>query len=107
MDGRLIGADLGGTKLSVARMHEGTLEEHSIVVTDKSSADALLDWLQIAPDRRIRRESVLDANDLAGLHGGGVWHADRAVVRCRRIDAGRACRAGDFRAGSRSSSPGA
>jgi glucokinase len=42
MEGRLIGADLGGTKLSVARMHEGKLEQHDLAPTDKSSADALL-----------------------------------------------------------------
>ncbi len=42
MEGRLIGADLGGTKLLVARMHEGQVEEEAIVPTDKSSADALL-----------------------------------------------------------------
>lgn len=42
MDGRLIGADLGGTKLSVARMHAGTIEEHTLTPTDKSSAEALL-----------------------------------------------------------------
>ena len=43
MDGRLIGADLGGTSLSVARMHEGAIEERAITPTDKSSAEAMLD----------------------------------------------------------------
>jgi glucokinase len=43
MEGRLIGADLGGTKLSVTRMHEGTLELKRISPTDKSSAEALLE----------------------------------------------------------------
>lgn len=43
MDGRLIGADLGGTNLSVARMREGAIEERAITPTDTSSAEAMLD----------------------------------------------------------------
>jgi len=58
MDGRLIGADLGGTKLSVARMHEGTFEEHSLVPTDKSGADALLDGIVLAVEPLLTEDTV-------------------------------------------------
>ncbi len=42
---RLIGVDVGGTKVSVAGMRGGTLEEPALQPTDTSSADALLDQL--------------------------------------------------------------
>ena len=58
MDGRLIGADLGGTKLSVARMHEGTLEEHATVPTDKSSASALLEGIVRAVEPLVTADTV-------------------------------------------------
>lgn len=58
MDSRLIGADLGGTKLSVARMHEGTLEEHATYPTDKSSADALLDGIVRAVEPLLTADTV-------------------------------------------------
>ncbi len=58
MDGRLIGADLGGTKLSVARMHEGTLEEHATVPTDKSSASALLEEIVRAVEPLVTADTV-------------------------------------------------
>lgn len=42
---RLIGVDVGGTKVSVAGLRGGTLEEPVITPTDTSCADALLDQL--------------------------------------------------------------
>jgi hypothetical protein len=45
-----------------------TNEAHACVWGD-GDANALLDWLQVAPSRRFRRESALDAEDEAPLRG--------------------------------------
>jgi glucokinase len=42
---RLIGVDVGGTKVSVAALQDGTLSAPTITPTDLSSADALVDQL--------------------------------------------------------------
>lgn len=44
--GEFIGVDLGGTKISVAVMRQGTLQEPSVTPTDSSSQDALIDQLE-------------------------------------------------------------
>ena len=45
MGQRLIGVDVGGTKVSVAVLENGTLSEPAITPTDLSSADALVEQL--------------------------------------------------------------
>jgi len=45
MNDRLIGVDVGGTKVSVAAMTAGTLSEPVLIPTERSSAAALLDQL--------------------------------------------------------------
>lgn len=45
---RLIGVDVGGTKVSVAALRAGALEEPALQPTDTTSADALLDQLVAA-----------------------------------------------------------
>ncbi|UGS34970.1 ROK family protein [Capillimicrobium parvum] len=45
MDQRLIGVDVGGTKVSIALLQGGVLSEPRIEPTDLSSADALIDQL--------------------------------------------------------------
>ena len=45
MDDRLIGVDVGGTKVSVAVFADGELSEPHVEPTERSSPDALLDQL--------------------------------------------------------------
>src|SRR3954447_26734707 len=42
-DGQLIGVDVGGTKVAVASLRDGSLSESRIVPTDKSSSEALVE----------------------------------------------------------------
>ena len=45
MSDRIIGVDVGGTKIAVASLEDGVLGERTVVPTEKASADALLDQL--------------------------------------------------------------
>ena len=45
MNGRLVGADLGGTKLAVAVLEGGALGETTVVPTDLDSSDELIDQI--------------------------------------------------------------
>ena len=46
MSGRIIGVDVGGTKIAVASLEDGVLGERTIVATEKASTAALLDQLE-------------------------------------------------------------
>ena len=67
-----------------------TDEAHACVWGD-GDANALLDWLQVAPSRRFRRESVLDAEDEAPLRGMVLLDLPDldSVATGHRIEAGR------------------
>jgi len=54
---RLIGVDVGGTKVSVAVLEDGELSEPELVKTDTSSSQALVDQLEV----QIRAAGVEDA----------------------------------------------
>jgi glucokinase len=45
IDGQFIGVDVGGTKMAAAELRRGVLGESSLVPTDTSSSDALLDQI--------------------------------------------------------------
>jgi glucokinase len=57
---RLIGVDVGGTKVSIAPLSAGTLGEPQLEPTELSSADALIDQL-VAGIRRVQGQERVDA----------------------------------------------
>ncbi|HEY8584447.1 MAG TPA: ROK family protein, partial [Capillimicrobium sp.] len=58
MDRKLIGVDVGGTKVSVAVLSGATLGEPQLQPTDTSSAAALIDQLVAAVERAAGGEAV-------------------------------------------------
>jgi energy-coupling factor transporter ATP-binding protein EcfA2 len=60
---------LAGMELSPAGVLRPTTDEAHACVWGDGDADALLDWLRVAPTQRFRRESALDAEDQAALRG--------------------------------------
>jgi len=60
---------LAGMELSLVGVRRPTTAEAFACVWGPSGAGPLLDWLEIGAERRFSRESVLDADDQAGLRG--------------------------------------
>ena len=55
----IVGVDLGGTKIAVASLRDGSLSESTILKTELSSRDALLDQLTTAVESA--KENDLEA----------------------------------------------
>lgn len=60
---------LSGMELSTVGVRRPTTGAAHACVWHRDGADGLLDWLDIPPNRRFVRESMLDADDEAGLRG--------------------------------------
>ena len=64
---------LSGMELSRVGVRRPTTAEAFACVWGELGATPLLDWLGIGVERRFTRESVLDAEDQAGLRGLSCW----------------------------------
>ena len=60
---------LAGMEIAEVGTRRPLTTEPMACIWGDESADALLDWLGISPERRLRRETVLDADHQAALHG--------------------------------------
>ncbi len=60
---------LARMELSTVGVRRPTTAHAFACVWGPSGAGALLDWLEVAPERRFGRESALDGDDELGLHG--------------------------------------
>jgi len=74
---RFIGVDVGGTKIAVAVLEDGTLGESTLLHTDTSSGEAMLDQIAAA----ITAAAGDDTNALVGVGCAGVIEFATGRVR--------------------------
>jgi len=82
---------IAGMDLSPSGVLRPTTDEAHACVWGDGDTDTLLDWLGVAPSRRFRRESVLDAEDEATLRGMVLLDLPDldSVATAHRIEASR------------------
>jgi hypothetical protein len=82
---------IAGMDLSPSGVLRPTTNEAHACVWGDGDADTLLDWLGVAPSRRFRRESVLDAEDEAPLRGMVLLDLPDldSIATAHRIEASR------------------
>ena len=87
MGQRLIGVDVGGTKVSVAVLEDGRFSEPAIGPTDLSSSDALVAQLVDSIRAAGEAEVVGRAADLATCLWGGRdrGHGARLTHQCPAV----------------------